>query len=779
LFGFAVQCLAQSGEIINKKEQRRVLEEGEYFYEEGNYLKALEHFKKLEAVDPNDLYYKLVIGICYSYKVDEKQKSIEYLENVQQLNPEFNEVKLYLGRAYAVNQRFDDAIAMLEEYLMDEDVEDESAALARRWIQNAENGRELVADSIDVKIKNMGEVVNSKDAEYVPLITPDESQLIFTYKGEKSLGPPDKKGEYFEDVYISFKSPDDWMYDEDVWLEPKGIETINTENDDACIAISIDGQKLFLYSYEKVNGGDLYVSELEGTVWSEPIPLGDGINTKYWEGSLAISSDERELYFASDRPGGFGGRDLYKAEKQEDGTWGNIQNLGPDINTPYNDDSPFLQIDKQTLFYSSEGHNSMGGYDIFFSKMEDGKWGKPTNLGYPVNTVEDDRYFVINASGKKGFYSSAGANSLGDQDLYYVELDPVKLGIQSVAALIVGTVFIDDVPGAARLTIENLTTNTTGGEFESNSESGNYGLALAPGFAYAINYEVENYETHTDQIDLTDLNDYIEVSNNVYIYSKQYAEENNIEPKPSILQALADSALTQVDKEEELALTPPPVEDETALPDVPAVAVLPEVPAATKEGEVKSFSSEGEGETPTVAVTETPEAAVAKTQTDEAAASETPVAAVVKEDEDEAAVAAIEKEAAKGDEPCDDEFVDLSAFVGKDLNDVAVYNSFLNVVGNYCADQLVFRVQIGAYRFPENFKYDKLKKFGEASITDYPDGITRFTMGEFITLKEADDLRQQIRATGQDDAWVVPFFDGKRMFMEDLIKVNFYNRSIN
>ena len=131
------------------------------------------------------------------------------------------------------------------------------------------------------------------------------------------------------------------------------------------------------------------------------------------------------------------------------------------------------------------------------------------------------------------------------------------------------------------------------------------------------------------------------------------------------------------------------------------------------------------------------------------------------------------------DDTCDSEFVDLTAFVGKDLNDVAVYNEFLKTVGNYCADELVFRVQIGAYRFPENFKYDHLTSLGSTDETDYPDGITRFTMGEFITLKSADDLRQKIIAAGQEDAWVVPFFDGNRMFMEELIKVNFYNRSIN
>ena len=334
-----------------------------------------------------------------------------------------------------------------------------------------------------------------------------------------------QRAEYFEDIYVSYKSPDDWLYEEDVWMDPQPIDELNTVNDDACIAISIDGQKLFLYKYEKKNGGDIYISQLDGNVWSEPYPLNGGINSEYWEGSVAISSDEKELYFASDRPGGFGGRDLYVADKMEDGTWGNIRNMGPEINTPYNDDSPFIQIDKQTLFFSSEGHNTMGGYDVFFARRDGDNWTTPKNLGYPLNSVEDDTYFVINASGRKGFYSSAGLNSVGGQDLYYIELDPEKIGIKSIAALVVGTVYANDVPTQSTLTITNETLGLTSGIFESNSETGNYGIALAPGYAYSISFERDSFPIHTDEIDLTDLNEYIEVSNNVHLYTDQFIAE--------------------------------------------------------------------------------------------------------------------------------------------------------------------------------------------------------------------------------------------------------------
>jgi len=129
--------------------------------------------------------------------------------------------------------------------------------------------------------------------------------------------------------------------------------------------------------------------------------------------------------------------------------------------------------------------------------------------------------------------------------------------------------------------------------------------------------------------------------------------------------------------------------------------------------------------------------------------------------------------------PCDD-MVDLSAFIGKDLNKQKNYNKLLTAIGEYCADELEYRVQIGAYRFPQNFKYPYLSQFGEAEITDYPDGITRFTLGgSHTTLKAADEMRQKFRKAGQDDAWVIPFYDGQRIFMEDLIEVNFYKQEIN
>ena len=170
---------------------------------------------------------------------------------------------------------------------------------------------------------------------------------------------PDPEGDYYEDIFMTLKSPDDWMYDEDIWLEPTGIDQINTDLDDACIALSADGQTLFMYKYTQETGGDILYSHLDGDTWGAPTPLKGEVNTKHWEGSVTIASDGQVLYFSSDKPGGEGGRDLYRAELMEDSTWGNVTNLGPVINTPLNDDSPFLHLDRKTLYFSSQGHNSI------------------------------------------------------------------------------------------------------------------------------------------------------------------------------------------------------------------------------------------------------------------------------------------------------------------------------------------------------------------------------------------------------------------------------------
>ena len=603
--------------------------------------------------------------------------------------------------------------------MRDGELDNQGVDEANELIGYCRNAIEYTADSTEnVRVINVGSVINSKDEEYAPIVTPDESRMVFTYRGVKSVGGKDQCQGRARCLTVGMLRTSTFLSNHPMTgctmkmcgQSPEPI-SINSELDDASIALSLDAQTIFLYKYSQENGGDIVFSHLDGKEWGKLNTLKGEINSPHWEGSMTISSDGQTIYFSSDRPGGQGGRDLYKAEMQEDSTWGNVTNLGPMINTPLNDDAPYLHLDRQTLYFSSQGHNSMGGYDVYFSQWENGSWSPPVNMGCPVNTTEDDLFYVPNADGGRGYYSTAyGKGSHGKQDIYRVTPDVGKLENPPVAALVLGIIYGDDVPVRAEIRVWDETNNKTAGTFYSNSESGEYRIALMPGAKYSMEVESGDFPIHTDKIELQTLHEYIEVSNNVYLYTEEYAEENEVvESKPlevAVVAALAAPA-EEVAEEvvEEVVVVPPPVVEE---------------------------------------------------KTEEVVVVPPPVE----------------------ENPCDD-MVDLSAFIGVNLNVEKNYNNLKNTIGEYCADELQFKVQIGAYRFPQNFKYPHLQNFGDADIRDYPDGITRFTMGVFTTLNEADALRQKIRSAGTDDAWVIPFYNGQRIFMEDLIAVNFYKNLEN
>jgi len=926
---------------LSGKDEKKMLEKAEFYYDDEdskNIPKALKLFEKLSKNKPEDPYYNLMVGICYSYFKNKKEDALKKLLEVKTANPEFNEVNFYLGRVYAVNNRFDDAIASYNSYLSAENVSDNQKALARQNIIYCENAKVYMKDTLTVEIVDIGSPINTEYSEYVPVITPDESMMIFTYRGNLSkgglLGPtgkPDNDGQYYEDIMISYKMGDEW-------LDPESIaDNINTVGHDASIAISTDGQRLFVYKQTKKDGGDIYYSNLNGEEWSKPEKLKGDVNTEEWEGSATLTSDGKTLYFASAREGGFGGRDLYSAELQADESWGEVKNLGPVINTRFDDDAPFIHPDRRTLYYSSKGHNSMGGYDIFYTYLSDEGWDKPENVGYPINTIDDDRYYVLSADAKTGYYSTAGRSENGTHDIYTVS--PGHFGKRPILALIVGVTQADGELKEADITVTNDETGELAGKFKSNAASGKYMLALTPGNKYKIAIEVEGYDTKIDYIDVESLATYVEVEHDFNVYSEenvvgisdnldplqgkidnqieQYRKENTKEGYEAMIydkvlnekgsEKVAgvqyfldadciDSTKTDASVLEKVSAVNYPdgtsktiigpfetllaseiakqkmvVKDSTCNnpeikiddngveksfkqfyneeytktdfeEDIHETLTNPDTAAVVEENkaidlsEIKDVDLEDkklkDAAAKTItglkfkveigAVTDTNDFKLqylekygkitAKTYPDgktrytfgpfetldEAEAFKQMLAEKEADQKDafvtvfvfgqrktveefkkeEVVEEVVVEEPKKG--PCDtDDVVDFSWFIGKDLNDKKVYAKMMGLASNLCAEGLEFKVQIAAYRFPKNYKWDHLKQYGEPLVLSYPDEITRFTQGQYTTIGDAEILRQKIIKSGQKDAWITPFYNGKRILLEELFKVNFYGKSIN
>ncbi len=509
---------------INANEYDTKVKEAGKNFDNGKFDMALPLYLDLAEFDSlnPDMNYR--IGICYLNSRTEKQKSVHYLEKaVACINKcSFKEDKANimafraLGDAYHLNYKFDMTISSYEKFksLLSDNKKDQTLILeVDRKIEMCKVGKQLVASPIKVKIENMGEAINSPFADYSPVLTADESILIFTTRRAESTGRNlDYAGLFFEDIYISHKT-------DSLWSKAVSIDRpINTIGNEATVGISIDGQTILIYKDD--NGdGNIYATSLNGELWSVPEKLNDNINTTSWEPSAFISADGNTMYFTSNREGGFGGRDLYSSKKTTSGDWGIAVNLGPTINTPFDEDAPFIHPDGVTLYFTSNGHKTMGGFDIFSANMiANNEWTTPVNIGFPINTTDDDIYYIVSADNKRAYYSSFKDGGFGEKDNYAVTFYDYK---ESPLTVLKGE--ITDITGKVPKIIEiTVTDNETGelvGVYHSNSKTGEYLFILPSGKNYNITHESEGYLFQSVNMD---------VSQN----KKYYFSQNTIQLEP-------------------------------------------------------------------------------------------------------------------------------------------------------------------------------------------------------------------------------------------------------
>ncbi len=481
---------------------KKMYADAEVYFTNENYTAALPLYIALDSMKSNaNLQFK--IGFCYLNAATYKTKSIPYFEEAikniakQYEEGEINEKKAplatlyYLAKAYHLNYEFDKAIAMYERYKAELGTDPkmaEEVADIDHDIETCNNGKELIKDPKKVIVTNLGEGVNTPYPDYSPVVSLDEQTLIFTsrraggYSDEKELN-----GQFFEDIYTA-------EFSNDKWQKAKSIgNNINTAGHEATINLSADGLKLLIYRDHKGNG-DLFLSEYKDKTWGVPEEIAAPINSSSWESHACFSADNRILYFVSNRPGGYGGRDIYKCLRLPNGDWGPAQNLGPVINTKYDEDGVFIHPDGKQIFFSSKGHKSMGGFDIFSSIIDDenGNWSDPVNIGYPVNTPDDDIFYVTTADGKRAFFSSDKAGGYGEKDIYMItspDLEPRDITI------LVGKIINKSNEAInIKVALVNTKTNDTLQVLNGNPTTGKFGTNLPVGNSYKAIYTVNGKE---------------------------------------------------------------------------------------------------------------------------------------------------------------------------------------------------------------------------------------------------------------------------------------------
>ena len=486
-FLFSMQVFSQVK--VDKKLYAKDLNNADLYFETEDYVNAISTYKKVLAIDPNHEKANLNSAIS-RIKLGQPTDSC-YINLIKLKSSKLPEVQFYFGQIYHLTSNFDEAINSFNRY--------KAIPEKQRSISNAEidyqiscsnNAKDFVSNPHRSIIKNIGDKINSIYADYVPLIFPDESYLYFTSRRIGSTGNlKDVYGNYYEDVYISQHLPDG------TWGEPKNIgPPINTNTHDACVALSFDGNNMIIYRTSPDQfTGDLYISHTDYEGWSVPQKLGSEINTPFIETSACFSNDTSVIYFSSTKPGGFGGKDIYRIKKMPSGKWSLPMNLGANINTDKDEDAPFLHPDGVTLYFSSKGHNTMGEYDVFKSVLntETNQYTSSENLGFPINSVNNDIFFVLNTNGTRGYYSSIKEQTYGSSDIYVID---TRFGDNDLKVKH-GKVMIGSEVSKAKITLIDIESKQVSGIFNASSKTGKFLLIMNPVKAYKAIVEEDGYQT--------------------------------------------------------------------------------------------------------------------------------------------------------------------------------------------------------------------------------------------------------------------------------------------
>jgi len=496
-----------------------------HYLEVYDYSSALEILLEMKELDPENCNTNFFIGNCLMNIPNRGKEAIPYYEkalesltiaykiaNPREKNAPIDAIEL-LGNAYHMNYEFEKAIEKYEFYgnFLSEYNKDAIRSNARK-IRRSKNALKLVQNPVDVKIYPL-ETVNTEFSEYKPLLNAQENTMFFTAK--KPDGLTDKKddqGDFYEHIYFSEKVGNNWTQAK---LMPSPI---NTKKSTSALYLSADGQYLLSSMVNNDKnigplGRGIFESYKNGNVWTDPQIFQNKVNTSYLETSANMDLNKNMVFFVSDRDGGLGGKDLWMIKKLDNGSWSSPQNLGEPINTEYDEESPYFHSDGKTLYFSSKGHSSIGGLDIFKSELDkELNWSSPENMGYPINTVNDDLYFVPTVTGNRAYFSSVRNGGKGKSDIYEIILSNQE---ESNLAVYKGKVTNQNGKpiNNIKVSVQNDKYYPVYKEFQINESSGKFVFVFESGNSYNIKFDIDTLTIY-DSINVS------EKQKGIFSYSK-------------------------------------------------------------------------------------------------------------------------------------------------------------------------------------------------------------------------------------------------------------------
>lgn len=489
-----------AGKLADLKFAIQEIKTGDNLAEEKgwSYIDALPHYLNAYSVNPSNAVLNYKIGLCYLNTFN-KTQSLSYLEDAYKLNPEVSpDILFQLGKSYHLNYQFDKAIENYQSFLWRKNIPERTKyeAEIKLLISQARNGILYVNNPKNYLLLDLGSEINSVNPDYCPVISPDGKTLYFTSRRPETTGggKDEKDHKYNEDIYVSYANGQSWSKAENMGLN------FNSKSHDATVGISADGSTLMIYRGD--NGGDLYFASRTADGWGKIKKFPEGINTRYKESSAIFSPDGSILYFTSDRPGGFGGLDIWIAYQKLDGSWTYPINGGPVLNTQYDEEGVSLNEDGTVLYFSSKGHSSMGGYDVFKTYAQPGGWSQPENMGYPLNTPDDDVFFTFTGKEEFAFFSSERNDGRGSQDIYSMQLKNIRKSYKINLSTIVTDMITGEKINGANVEIRDHNGNLVGSFFNINPDSNIVNIELDGEQSYEIYANADRFFANSREITL-------------------------------------------------------------------------------------------------------------------------------------------------------------------------------------------------------------------------------------------------------------------------------------